>query len=210
MTYIIISILVGYVLCGIPFGFILGKFKGIDIRKHGSGNVGATNALRILGWKSGLIAMLFDAAKGFVAVRGGQIFCGLESTDPILILFAFSAISGHIFSVFMKFKGGKGVAVSLGVFIALTPVSVGIAFLSFIIIVAVTKYVSLGSVSAAAILFLSELIQNIISGFKTKEYLIFTAIAALFIIIKHKSNIKRLADGNENKISFKKTGKKPA
>ena len=195
-------IIVAYIMGSIPTSYILGKkFKGIDIRNFGSGNVGATNALRILGTKYGVISMILDMAKGAIPVFAAKL---LGYSDIWLILIALTAILGHIFTIFLKFKGGKGVATSAGVFIALAPSAIGIALLVFIIVVWISKYVSLGSILAASTLFAVELIINIRNGFQQKEILTLITIVALFIIIKHKANIKRLIAGNENKISFKK------
>ena len=195
-------ILVAYILGSIPTSYILGKkIKGIDIRNFGSGNVGATNALRVLGTKFGILALILDMAKGAIPVFIGKYF---GFSDIWLIAIALTAILGHIFTIFLKFKGGKGVATSAGVFIALTPAPIAIALLVFIIIVWITKYVSLGSILAAITLFTVELIVNVRNGFQEKEILALITVVALFIIIKHKSNIQRLIAGNENKINFKK------
>ncbi len=186
----------------IPTSYILGKkIKKLDIREYGSGNVGATNALRVLGTKYGVIALILDMAKGAIPVFVGKY---LGFSDPWLIAVALTAILGHIFTIFLNFKGGKGVATSAGVFIALTPLSVGIALVVFIITVWLTRYVSLGSILAALTLFVSELIINIQNGFQSKEILVLVFVIATFIIVKHKSNIQRLLAGNENKLSFKK------
>ena len=186
----------------IPTSYILGKkIKKLDIREYGSGNVGATNALRVLGTKYGVIALILDMAKGAIPVFVGKY---LGFSDPWLIALALTAILGHIFTIFLNFKGGKGVATSAGVFIALTPLSVGIALVVFIITVWLTRYVSLGSILAALTLFVSELIINIQNGFQSKEILVLVFVIATFIIVKHKSNIQRLLAGNENKLSFKK------
>jgi glycerol-3-phosphate acyltransferase PlsY len=186
----------------IPTSYILGKkIKKIDIREHGSGNVGATNALRVLGTKYGIIALILDMAKGAIPVFIGKYFA---FSDPWLIIIALTAILGHIFTIFLNFKGGKGVATSAGVFIALAPLSVGIALVVFIITVWLTRFVSLGSILAAITLFISELIINIQNGFQAKEILVLVFVISVFIIVKHKSNIQRLLAGNENKLSFKK------
>ena len=199
ISFIIIAYLVG----SIPTSYILTKkIKGVDIRDYGSGNVGATNALRVLGTKFGVLALLLDMAKGAVPVF---IAKSLGFADIWLIAIALTAIIGHIFTIFLKFKGGKGVATSAGVFIALTPASVGFALLIFIITVWLTRYVSLGSILAALTLFISELVANLRNDFAQKEILALIFVIALFIIIKHKANIKRLLAGNENKLSFKKT-----
>ena len=201
---IIIALFAAYILGSIPTSYIMGKLiKGIDIRDFGSGNVGATNALRILGTKVGVFTLIIDISKGFLAVNIARIIIE-DPTDLIMILTGLFAILGHIFTIFLKFKGGKGVATSAGVFIALVPVPIAIALFVFIITVWLSKFVSLGSILAAFTLFISELIINIRNSFTEIEILIFTFIITLFIIIRHKANIQRLINGYENKISFKK------
>jgi len=181
----------------------MGKLiKGIDIREYGSGNVGATNALRVLGTKIGIITLLIDIAKGFLAVQVGKLLVS-EPTNLILIGTGLLAIIGHIFTIFLKFKGGKGVATSAGVFIALSPLPVAIALIVFVVTVWISKYVSLGSILAAFVFFLVELIVNVKNRFADVELLIFIFLIMVFIIIRHKTNIKRIIDGNENRISFR-------
>ena len=196
----LIFIVATYLIGSIPTSYIMGKtLKGIDIRKFGSGNVGATNALRVLGTKIGIITLLFDIAKGAVPIIIAKHF-GFEGIT--LVIIAFATILGHIFTIFLKFKGGKGVATSAGVFGALAPIPLAIAFLTFIIIVGLTRYISLGSILAAFVLTISELIINWKSEFENLEILIFISVVAMLIIIRHKDNIKRLKNRNENKISF--------
>ncbi len=200
----IIALLTAYVLGSIPTSYIMGKIiKGIDIRDFGSGNVGATNALRILGTKVGIFTLIIDMSKGFLAVNIARLIIP-EPTDLIIILTGLFAIIGHIYTIFLKFKGGKGVATSAGVFIALVPIPIAIALFVFIAAVWITKFVSLGSILAALTLFVAELVINILNSFAELEILIFTFIIAFFIIFRHKANIQRLINGNENKISFKK------
>lgn len=202
--YILATIIAAYILGSIPTSYIMGRItKGIDIREFGSGNVGATNALRILGTKIGIFTLIIDIGKGFLAVAISKLIVE-DPSDLILIFVGLSAIIGHIFTIFLKFKGGKGVATSAGVFIALLPLPVLIALIVFVITVWVSKFVSLGSILAAFTLFTTELIINILNSFEQLEILIFTFMIALFIIIRHKANIQRLIAGNENKISFKK------
>jgi len=201
---IIIALFAAYILGSIPTSYIMGKLiKRIDIRDFGSGNVGATNALRILGTKVGVFTLIIDIGKGFLAVNIARMIIP-EPTNLIMIITGLFAILGHIFTIFLKFKGGKGVATSAGVFIALIPIPVAFALFVFVFTVWLSKYVSLGSILAAFTLFTSELIMNIWISFAELEFLIFTFIIALFIIVRHKANIKRLINGNENKISFKK------
>ncbi len=206
MTYynLIAAFIISYILGSIPTSYLMGKIiKKIDIREFGSGNVGATNALRVLGTKFGIITLIIDIGKGILAVFLGKLIVS-DPTNLVLIAFGLFAILGHIFTIFLKFKGGKGVATAAGVFIALTPQAIGIALLAFIITVSISKYVSLGSIIGALVLFGMELYLNITNSFQNLELLIFISIITSFIIIRHKSNIKRIIAGNENKISFKK------
>ena len=200
---IILCSILSYLLGSIPTSFLMGKLmKGIDIRDYGSGNVGATNALRVLGTKIGIITLLIDIGKGFFAVQIGKQLVS-EPTNLFLIGTGLLAIIGHIFTIFLKFKGGKGVATSAGVFIALSPLPVAIALIVFVVTVWISKYVSLGSMLAAFVFFLVELIVNVKNRFADVELLIFIFLIMLFIIIRHKTNIKRIIDGNENRISFR-------
>jgi len=197
---------VAYLLGSIPVGWIVARlFFKTDIRKTGSGNIGATNALRQFGTTVGVLVLLLDMAKGITAVLLAK---GIyEIGHPLIAICGLLAILGHVFPVWLKFKGGKGVATAAGVFIALTPWSIPIVLMIFIIIVAITRYVSLGSIIAA----LSLLALN---GYKvlsseTKDYalLILVFLVVVMIIYKHKENISRLRNGKENKITFTKRGK---
>ncbi|MCF7919493.1 MAG: glycerol-3-phosphate 1-O-acyltransferase PlsY [Candidatus Cloacimonetes bacterium] len=201
--YFIISLMIAYLIGSIPFSFIFGKLRGIDLREHGSGNVGATNALRVLGTKTGIITLLLDMGKGLLAVEIGRMLLG-SGIEWQLVLVAVAAIAGHIFTIFLRFKGGKGVATSAGVFIDLLPIPCLLALLLFIIIVSITRYVSLGSITAAFFLFSYMLVVAIRNNFTNLPSLAVVTLVAGFIIIRHKSNIQRLLQGNENKISFKK------
>lgn len=210
MIPLLISILLAYFIGSIPTSYIIGKtIKKIDIREHGSGNVGATNALRVFGVKIGIITLLLDISKGFFTVFFAKNYfhtTNSENASLFVLFVSFAVILGHIFTIYLKFKGGKGVATSAGVFLALTTVPVLICLAVFILVVWLTRYVSLGSILAAITLFVVELIFNIINDFANLYNLIFVSIIALFIIVKHHSNIKRLLQGNENKLSFKKNG----
>ena len=199
----IISIVAAYLLGSIPFSYIFGKLQGIDIRQHGSGNVGATNALRVLGSKIGVITLLLDMGKGFVAVQLARVLMP-GVFEGYYVIIALVAITGHIFTLFLGFKGGKGVATSAGVFINLLPLPCLLTLLVFVIVVAFSKYVSLGSITAALFLFIYVLIENIINNFGEWYYLGVVTLVAGFIIIRHKANISRLLSGKENKLSFKK------
>lgn len=199
-----LAILGSYLLGSIPTSYIFGKIlKGIDIREHGSGNAGATNALRILGTKWGILTMILDMAKGWLAVFLGRMLLD-NPANWVLIALALGAIIGHIFTIYLGFKGGKGVATSAGVFIALAPIPVAIALAVFIITVWITRYVSLGSMLAALVAFGAELFINIKNNFADKEILGLVILIVAFIIFRHKANIQRLLAGNENKLKFKK------
>lgn len=205
--FISIAYLLAYLIGGIPTSFIAGKLKGIDITKHGSGNSGATNALRVLGTKIGVTVMLFDAFKGVVAILAGRWILSMfsvETSQVFDITLGVTAILGHVFSIYLKFKGGKGVATAAGVYALLSPIAMLIALGVFIIVVAISRYVSLGSILAAIVLLVSQLVMNYLNGFQQLPILILTLFVALFIIIKHKQNIGRLLKGNENKLVFKK------
>jgi len=198
--------LIAYLFGSIPTAIIAGKLlKGIDIREHGSGNAGATNVLRILGWKAGLIVLLIDMLKGFVPVFWiTPILIG--ANDFLIyyqILAAFTAIIGHIWTIFAGFKGGKGVGTAAGVFLGLAPLALSFGLLIFIIVVALTRYVSLGSL-LGALGFLAMLIaQRFIFQNDIPDILLFVGIIIVFLIwIAHRENIKRLLSGTENKVRF--------
>lgn len=199
----IISIIAAYLLGSIPFSYIFGKLKGIDIREHGSGNVGATNALRVLGTKTGVITLLLDMGKGFAAVQLARILMP-GVFEGYYVIIALVAITGHIFTLFLGFKGGKGVATSAGVFINLLPLPCLLTLVVFVIVVSISKFVSLGSITSALFLFIYILIENIRNSFGEWYYLGVVTLVAGFIIIRHKANISRLLSGTENKLSFKK------
>ncbi|HCX73817.1 MAG TPA: acyl-phosphate glycerol 3-phosphate acyltransferase [Candidatus Cloacimonas sp.] len=201
---IIFLFIAAYLIGSFPTSFVMGKLiRGLDIRQYGSGNVGATNALRVLGTKIGLFTLLVDIGKGFLTIFLVRKLLP-EASNLFFIGIGLTTILGHIFSIFLKFKGGKGVATSAGVFLALTPLALALAFAVFVIVVAITHYVSLGSILAAITLLVTELVINLKNSFSQLELLIFVFIVALFIITMHRSNITRLLAGNENKLSFKK------
>ena len=210
ILFISLAYLVAYLIGGVPTSFIAGKLKGVDITKHGSGNAGATNALRVLGTKIGVTVMLLDAFKGVIAILAGSWIIQYfgHTTDQIYdITLGVTAILGHVFSIYLKFKGGKGVATAAGVYALLSPYTLLIALAVFIITVAISRYVSLGSIIAAIVLVISQIVKNYLINFEQLPILILTIFVALFIIIKHKENIKRLLNGNENKLVLKKKEK---
>ncbi|WP_410208232.1 glycerol-3-phosphate 1-O-acyltransferase PlsY [Fusobacterium sp.] len=198
---IIFFLVMGYVLGALPNGVWIGKhFKKIDIREHGSKNSGATNSYRVLGPKYGLMVLVADALKGFLPPFVAS-HCGV--TGNWLILIGMAAIIGHILSFFLKFKGGKGVATSLGVFLFLIPKVTLTLLLIFIIVVYATRYISLGSITAAVLLPIFTLISPLKYGIGRFPMMVMTIIIAVFVVYKHKSNIGRLLKGTENKFKLK-------
>lgn len=197
-----ISFVLAYFLGSLPFSYWAGMLlKGIDIRKHGSKNAGATNAVRVLGLKIGLPVLLLDIAKGVAAVLIGKYIINEAGFNQnLIVITGFVAILGHVTSPFLKFKGGKGVATATGVFAALTPFSFLIAFGVFVVMLLLFRYVSLASISAVTVLFFSELFRGVKTEYSNLTILILTFVIALVIIIRHKANIYRLINKTEKKI----------
>jgi len=198
MTIITVILLtaLAYLLGSVPFGLLISKAKGVDIRKQGSGNIGATNVLRCLGKPLGITCFILDALKGFLPAK---LFPILGLTDPTFgILFGAAAILGHNFPVFLKFKGGKGVATSAGVLLGVAPLAVAIGMLVWVVVFYTSGYVSLGSIIAA--------LAVIATGW-TASYgsVIATALTLLggLTIYRHRTNIQRLIAGTENKFRRK-------
>ncbi|MFA7061700.1 MAG: glycerol-3-phosphate 1-O-acyltransferase PlsY [Pedobacter sp.] len=180
-----------YLLGSIPTGLLLGKAYGIDVRNEGSGNIGATNLYRTVGRKVGVITLVGDCFKGLVPVLAAMA-CGLGAEHAAWV--GLAAFCGHVFSVFLRFKGGKGVATALGVFLALSPLAVAIAVGVFAVLAFKWRYVSLGSISAAAVM---PLAVSLLGG--NRVTLLVTSLIALTVIVKHHENIKRLVAGTESR-----------
>ncbi|MGI6669530.1 MAG: glycerol-3-phosphate 1-O-acyltransferase PlsY [Acetivibrionales bacterium] len=192
----VLAAVTGYLLGSLNSSLITGKFYGVDIRKHGSGNAGATNMLRTLGKKAALFVLAGDFAKGVLAYLAG---CCIYGGGKGGMLAGTAAILGHVWPVFFRFKGGKGVLTSLAVLLLIDwPIALGLLCV-FTIILLLTRYVSLGSIVAA---FLFPLVSLIFG--RSVETVIFSGIIAALIIIKHRTNIRRLLDGTESKFSFSK------
>ncbi|MEZ0323303.1 MAG: glycerol-3-phosphate 1-O-acyltransferase PlsY [Hydrogenothermaceae bacterium] len=192
---IILYSLFTYLIGSIPFGLIVGKIFGKDVRKEGSGNIGATNVTRVLGRKAGLLVLLLDAAKGFLPI---YYLISKGYPSKVVSIVSIFAVLGHTFSIFLKFKGGKGVATALGVLFALN-LKVSIIILMFWVgIFLATGYVSLASILSASI---SWVVLHVLSGDIYYTYASF--LIALVIIFKHKSNIERLLEGKEHRFIHK-------
>ncbi len=205
---LIIMCIFAYFLGSIPNAVWVGKvFKNVDVREHGSKNAGSTNAARVLGAKLGILVLILDVLKGviptYLALRINTLgnMTGIAGIDPIIV--GIVAILGHTFSIFLKFKGGKGVATTLGVFLVLAPKAILFLFIIFFALFAVFRYVSLSStVSAACLPFFIYFI------YKNIPLTVVSLILALVIIVKHRSNIQRLINGTENKFKVTKDGEK--
>jgi acyl phosphate:glycerol-3-phosphate acyltransferase len=215
----LIIVVVSYLLGSIPFGYLLVRiFRGQDVRQTGSGNIGATNVARTGSKGLAVATLLLDALKGYAAVRfafwlagsrfangvsaniSGQASQVMDSQTIFLLaaLAAFCAILGHMFTVWLRFKGGKGVATAVGAFAALAPRAIVVALVLFILVVALTRYVSLGSIVAAAAFPLLVWWLNPAER-TTGPVLLLIAASSLLIIIRHKDNIRRLLAGTENR-----------
>ncbi len=218
MLNLFFVIILSYLVGSIPNSIIISKLvKGIDIREFGSGNAGGTNVFRVLGWKWGILTILLDALKGAIAVivvarmyLDNFPFNNITPFDDftlIQIICGVAAVIGHVFTVFAGFKGGKGIATGLGVLIMIVTVDMALALAVFFIVVGLSRYISLGSLSAAISVPLIMIIRENIFGVDIQGYhtiLPFVIILALFVIYTHRSNISRIISGNERKISFSK------
>jgi len=204
--YIAISVVLSYLIGSIPTGFLIGRARGIDLRQHGSGNIGATNAMRVLGRGLGVFVLIVDLLKGWISAYAIPIIVKKilfpeidQSAMAACSVFAgVGAVIGHTYTVWLGFNGGKGIATSAGVFLALTPVATLICLGIWLIIVVTTRLVSLGSIIAAILL-------PILVGVTARQRLILvvTVIVSILVIWRHKSNISRLINGTESRISFK-------
>lgn len=211
-------VLVAYLLGSIPFGLLVSKSQGIDIREHGSKNIGATNVWRVLGKKWGLITFICDMGKGWLAVVAGQWIAAAWAihvplphgherieylqADYAGIAAALGCILGHSFPIWLKFKGGKGVATSLGVIFGMMPLAALIDFALWGVVFKISGYVSLASIVAALalpVLVIGLLLTNLLHGW---GYFFFSVAAGMLVVWRHRENIKRLVAGTES--SFKK------
>jgi glycerol-3-phosphate acyltransferase PlsY len=202
MTRPLLFILLSYLWGAIPASYIAGRMRGVDLRRHGSGNLGATNTFRVLGARVAAPVMVFDVLKGFLPVLLFTRWDGAADWRWSLAYGA-AAIVGHVFPVYMGFKGGKGVATSAGVFLAEAPLAVGIGLLVWLVVLRATRMVSAASVSAAAAVMVLLIVPV---SHVPAEVRILGAAVCLFVIFAHRSNIKRILDGTESRFgSGKKT-----
>lgn len=193
-----LTAIVSYLLGSIPTGYLVARARGVDIRSVGSGNIGATNVFRILGKTAGISVLLVDALKGFAACRFVAFGPGAPDEWHHMIAGLF-AILGHNYTCWLRFKGGKGIATSAGVLLALTPAGFAIALAIFLVVLALSKFVSLSSISAAAALPFAVWLTH-----GTPAMIGLTTVLSVMAIFKHRANIKRLLAGTESRIGQKK------
>ena len=210
---IVVCMIVGYLFGCIQTGYIVGRVNKIDIRDYGSGNSGTTNTLRTLGKTAAIITFLGDAAKGLVAVNLARYVImpafGVEGEAYLWLLTGFAVVLGHNFPFYLGFKGGKGIATSLGVLL-MSNWQIGLICLVFaLVLMVLTKMVSVGSCGAAVLfpvltLFINENYTVLTEGKSGKVYFVYSVILAIIVLYNHRANIKRIMSGTENKLSFGK------
>jgi len=210
LSYVIVAV-AAYLLGSIPTGFLVARAKDIDIRTVGSGNIGATNAMRALGKPAGVFVLLMDALKGYAACAWlgnwliAQFAVPPAQQECFRILAGIAAVLGHNFTCWLKFKGGKGIATSGGVFLALAPLAVGIAAVSWIVAFALSRYASVASIVAAVALPTTVWLTP-----SSLTLRIVTTVLGLLAIFKHRSNIKRLLNGTEQRFGQKPSSSEAA
>jgi len=208
MLAYILTALGAYLLGSIPTGFLVARARGLDIRTVGSKNMGATNVFRVLGRGPGIFVLLADALKGWGAIALTRYvvqshYANVEGLDEVAapIVAGLFAILGHIYTCWLKFKGGKGIATSAGVMVALVPWAILISLLIWLVAFVATRYVSIASIAGAAVL-------PVATWFTTQDHSLVltgvTALVAALAIYKHKGNIQRLRNGTENRFNFRK------
>lgn len=221
MFLLALIIILSYLVGSIPTSIIVSKAaKGIDIRKHGSGNAGGTNVMRVLGWKHGLLVILLDALKGVIAVvfiarlhYGSMPFENATPFDDftlVQIIAGISAVIGHIWTVFAEFKGGKGIATALGMLLMIITVDMLVAIGIFTIVVLISKYVSLGSIIGAIAVPITLIVRENIFHVDIQSYntlLPFVIAVSLLVIFTHRKNVVRLINGSEHKLNFSRKKK---
>jgi acyl phosphate:glycerol-3-phosphate acyltransferase len=193
-SYLLIAF--AYLLGSVPVGILLAKMKGTDPRKVGSGNIGATNVMRAAGKVTGALTLIGDILKGFLPVAAAFM---LDKPSLVVAAVGLAAFLGHLFPIFLKFKGGKGVATALGVYLGLDPLAVLIAVIIFVLLLLKWRFVSLGSLVGVAAMPLLLYLRNI-----PNQYIYLVLIIGILIFIKHKDNIRRLIAGTENKLGRSK------
>lgn len=202
MTATLLILLFSYLIGAIPFGLLFSRAAGKDVRLEGSGNIGATNVNRVLGKKLGILTLLCDVAKGFLPVFAASILLPVgDNWELFIALSGLATVLGHMFPVYLGFKGGKGVATALGVFLFFSPWSILIALLVFVAVVGISGFVSAGSLAAAGLI---PFCIWFLSG--SPSTFLVAAVIAVLIWTKHRSNISRLLKGEEKSWKTKRAG----
>ena len=215
MIHTLLIVVVSYFLGSIPFGYLLVRiFRGEDVRQTGSGNIGATNVARTGSKGLAIATLLLDALKGYVAVAHVFHFAshhpdhvpdfGPHAVYILAALAALFALLGHMFPIWLRFKGGKGVATAVGAFLGIAPAAIAVVLVLFVAIAAVTRYVSLGSMVGAAVFPPAAWWLN--PETRSPTVMLLIAASSLLIIVRHKDNIRRLLAGNENRFGGTKAG----
>jgi acyl phosphate:glycerol-3-phosphate acyltransferase len=185
-------VLLGYLVGSIPFAYLLSRHHGIDLRRVGSGNVGASNVLRTTGVRAAVLAMVLDGFKGTVAVLMAQVFSAGPATT---VAAAFASVVGHVYPVWLRFRGGKGVATAAGAFAVLAPEALAIASCVFLIVVTVTRFISVGSIAGALTLVAVAAISDVPAAVAVGA-----TASTVIILYRHSENLARLATGTERRI----------
>jgi len=214
MTLAIVSaFLTGYLLGSVPFSYLAGRLRGVDLRRHGSGNLGASNAYRVLGAGAGISVLALDVVKGTAAVLLAGCMAsraGVDAAEWLKGAAALGAVSGHVWTVFLRFRGGKGVATAAGAFLGLAPLATLIAVAVWLVLVAATRIVSVGSMAGALALPISVYFVgrrgDSIPGSSLGPSFWLALAAAVVVLTRHRSNIRRLVEGNENRLTRVRKG----
>jgi glycerol-3-phosphate acyltransferase PlsY len=190
------AVVIAYLLGSIPFGVVIAKLRNVDLRQVGSGNIGATNAARALGRKLGALVLLLDAAKAYVPLQVCRaLFHGDAREHWILAAVGFAAFLGHLYPIFLRFKGGKGVATGLGIFLALAPFCAALAAVVWVALYLVTRISSIGSLVSTALIIPALALRH-----EPQPFLVLAAGMAALIVWKHRDNIRRLLQKQETKV----------
>lgn len=208
LGWVSLVVVFSYLLGAIPFGYLIGRARGVNVLKQGSGNIGATNVARVLGLRWGILVFVLDFLKGAVPVLLSRLVPEMEETglypETLPVLAGIAAFVGHLFPVYLRFKGGKGVATGAGVIAVLVPVLTVVVLGAWGLVLAVTRYVSLASLSAAALLFALRVLCWTEPW--SREHLVvtlFCLVGCLLVFVRHQSNIRRLLAGKEHRLGRK-------
>ncbi len=221
MLNLLVIVILSYLVGAIPTSILVARrVKGIDIRNHGSGNAGGTNVMRVLGWKYGIFVMLLDAMKGVIAVvLISRLYLGsfpfpnetfLDDFTLVQLIAGVAAVIGHIWTVFANFRGGKGIATGVGILVTISTVDILLAFTVFLIVVAISKYISLGSIIGCLSIPMFMIIRANVFHADIPDYytvLPFMIAISVLVLYTHRKNLKRIFAGNESKVAFGKKGK---